>query len=378
MFRKIRTLLLAAALAAGTFALSVALVGTVSASAALLPNFTANTGYPEFTDVKDGQWYTQNVRTACSYGLMNGIGEGLFDPAGTVTVAQVVTIAARLSSTYYADGAQFPADEVWYRPYAEYAIARGWVPADTRFELPCSRAAFAAILSSAVEKSEFAAVNSVDALPDVSWSDWFGDSVFLLYRAGVLSGNDAFGTFSPYSNITRAETAAILSRIVDSSQRKTFTLAVPGASVNGTALYGQAFTVLELVNKERAAAGLAPLQMDTHLLDTAMLRAAELTLNFSHYRPNGWDCYSAFPAGSWSYGENIGKGQDTAATVMHDWMASAGHRASILNPDFHTIGIGCVKAGNAVYWVQCFGTYLYAEAMYESYRDGAQVWNIQT
>ena len=50
------------------------------------------------------------------------------------------------------------------------------------------------------------------------------ESVFYLYNQGVLTGSDAYGTFNPYSQITRAETAAILNRVLDTSKRKTFTL----------------------------------------------------------------------------------------------------------------------------------------------------------
>ena len=42
----------------------------------------------------------------------------------------------------------------------------------------------------------------------------------LLYRSGVLTGSDAFGTFYPNNNISRAEAAAILARIAIPAERK--------------------------------------------------------------------------------------------------------------------------------------------------------------
>ncbi|BAU87675.1 allergen V5/tpx-1 family protein [Streptomyces laurentii] len=57
----------------------------------------------------------------------------------------------------------------------------------------------------------------------------------------------------------------------------------------------------------------------------------------------------------WStYGENIAKGQATAAEVMEGWMNSPGHRANILNCDFREIGIGLHTSGGP-YWTQVFG-----------------------
>lgn len=119
--------------------------------------------------------------------------------------------------------------------------------------------------------------------------------------------------------------------------------------------YGQAYEVLDLVNAERAKEGLSPLAMDRDLLETAMQRAVEISYYFSHERPDGTDCWTAFPAGKRTVGENIAMMQPDPEWVMGSWMNSAGHRANILHPDFTAIGIGCVYVGEAgPYWVQCF------------------------
>lgn len=49
------------------------------------------------------------------------------------------------------------------------------------------------------------------------------DCIYTLYNAGILTGSDAYGTFHPDDGITRAEVAAIMARIIDPAQRKTFT-----------------------------------------------------------------------------------------------------------------------------------------------------------
>lgn len=49
-------------------------------------------------------------------------------------------------------------------------------------------------------------------------------AVYAMYQAGILTGNDAYGTFTPYSTITRAEVAAVVSRMVDPSLRQAFIL----------------------------------------------------------------------------------------------------------------------------------------------------------
>lgn len=47
----------------------------------------------------------------------------------------------------------------------------------------------------------------------------------MLYNAGILTEFDKYGTFKPFSSISRAEVAAIISRMVNTSLRKQFTLA---------------------------------------------------------------------------------------------------------------------------------------------------------
>lgn len=126
--------------------------------------------------------------------------------------------------------------------------------------------------------------------------------------------------------------------------------------VYGTARYDYAFQVLEIVNKERALEGAAPLTMDQDLLSAAMLRSAETVVSFSHTRPNGEKC---FTASSKMSGENIAMGSGalsaTPEQVMIQWMNSPGHKANILTKSYQSIGIGCFVTNYGTYWVQCFG-----------------------
>jgi len=112
--------------------------------------------------------------------------------------------------------------------------------------------------------------------------------------------------------------------------------------------------VIRLVNEERAKAGVAPLEMDLSLMRSCEIRAEELTVLFSHDRPNGTSCFSVIEFDSKASGENIAYGQPNASAVMATWMNSAGHRANILNPNFTHIGAGYIYKNNTTYWVQLF------------------------
>ena len=48
-----------------------------------------------FTDVKDGQWYTEAVAWAAENGIVGGVGDGKFDPDGKITREQLAAILYR-------------------------------------------------------------------------------------------------------------------------------------------------------------------------------------------------------------------------------------------------------------------------------------------
>lgn len=118
--------------------------------------------------------------------------------------------------------------------------------------------------------------------------------------------------------------------------------------------YTNAQKVFKIMNKERKKRKLKPLKLDKNLTKSAMLRAAEIQYNYSHTRPNGTKCTTAF---KWtgSCGENITRLEKTAAKAMKSWMKSKGHKKNILRSDFTRVGVGCfVNSYGDLFWVQCF------------------------
>lgn len=89
-----------------------------------------------------------------------------------------------------------------------------------------SRGEFAIIITGAFPRDALSAINMIPdgAVPDVAKINKCYDSVYCLYRAGILSGVDSQGTFKPNDSITRAEVSTILGNMVDINLRKVFTL----------------------------------------------------------------------------------------------------------------------------------------------------------
>ncbi len=129
-----------------------------------------------------------------------------------------------------------------------------------------------------------------------------------------------------------------------------------GSYANDT-LARYADEVLQLVNQERAKAGLSSLTSERSLTAAANVRAKESRQSFSHTRPNGTSFSTALKEHGVSYrtsGENIAYGQRSPEEVVNGWMNSPGHRANILNASFNKIGIGVYQQNGTIYWSQLF------------------------
>ena len=123
-------------------------------------------------------------------------------------------------------------------------------------------------------------------------------------------------------------------------------------NISGTQNYTYASQVITLLNEQRVNNGLSPLTADSTLTAAAMQRAAETVIYFSHTRPDGSRCFTAFD-GAWR-GENIAAGQADPDEVITGWMNSTGHRKNILEANYTGVGVGCFNYKGINFWVQCF------------------------
>lgn len=198
-----------------------------------IENFYNTNSYTEgiYIDVTKSDWFHANVAMAYDYELMKGNGEGIFSPSGNVTIAEAITIATRINNIYnYGETLYVDVDEefsAWYTPYVVYALDSGIIASEyVDYNAPATRAEFAKILANSMDNVEFTEINYVDdgAIPDVPIDSDCAESVYLLYRAGIIAGSDERGTFYPDSTITRAEAAAIITRMIDPSLRRNIEL----------------------------------------------------------------------------------------------------------------------------------------------------------
>ena len=215
------------------------LLASILAVVLLLLPVSAAENVQQFIDVHPTDWFAEDVQFVNELGLMKGVGVKNFGPGYRLSVAEGLAIACRLHSIYRGNNYEFTQVSPWFQVYVDYAVANG-IMASGQLDPPrtITREQFAYLICGAIPSEELPAINEIGELPDVREDSAYGGFVYRLYRAGVLTGSDQYGTFQPNTPIRRCEIATILTRIADKSRRKTFTLEVNPVVVKDIVLRG--------------------------------------------------------------------------------------------------------------------------------------------
>jgi len=107
--------------------------------------------------------------------------------------------------------------------------------------------------------------------------------------------------------------------------------------------------MLDLVNQERAAAGLRPLAADPEMTEVARRHSADMFARgyFAHDTPEGLTPFDRMRQSDVEFltaGENLALAP-TLQVAHTGLMNSPGHRANILRPQFGRVGIGIMDGG---------------------------------
>ncbi|MBE6726802.1 MAG: S-layer homology domain-containing protein [Ruminococcaceae bacterium] len=207
MTRRIFILVLALVLTAGLF--------PVSALAADLP----------FIDVSPEAWYYGDVKTAVDTGLVNGKTPTTYCPDDQLTYAEAVKLAACMHQKNETGTVSLVNGDPWYQSYVDYAKMKNIIAKDYEWSAKATRAGYMAIFAHALPDSSLAKINEVPdgSIPDVPMTRAEAAEIYKLYRAGILQGSDDKFSCKPDDNIKRSEVAAILTRMMFTANRKSFT-----------------------------------------------------------------------------------------------------------------------------------------------------------
>ncbi|MEO2202757.1 glycoside hydrolase family 3 N-terminal domain-containing protein [Paenibacillus pabuli] len=172
-----------------------------------------------FNDLQYSKWAEDGIEYMAKRGTVAGYGNGKFKPAGLVTRGQAVTFLVR---ELYPEQLEKPAEGTTYsdvpktHPFdkeiaiaAKNGLASGFPDGSFRPDAPLSRAETAAFLTRAYSLSE--------GKQTANWSDaekhWAAAPILVMSSNGLVGGYSD-GTYRPNQTVTRAEYAVFMSRVI--------------------------------------------------------------------------------------------------------------------------------------------------------------------
>ncbi|WP_192868201.1 S-layer homology domain-containing protein [Calderihabitans maritimus] len=177
-----------------------------------------------FNDIAS-HWARGDIETLVERGVVSGYPDGSFRPEKNTTRAEFTKMLVAALDLEARDGAILSfADEVpdWARSYVATAVEKGLVAGyedhTFRADAYITRAEIAAVLVRSMKYKEGISSGAVKAV--VSFSDesdipdWAKESVHAAVRYGIVTGYPD-GSFGPFRNATRAETAAMIRRFLE-------------------------------------------------------------------------------------------------------------------------------------------------------------------
>ena len=146
-----------------------------------------------------------------------GMGNGVFQPDGLFTRAQLAQTLWRMGGSLTARGCSFPDVDpsAWYYDAVMWAVKNGVTVGITPTVFApleaCNRAQMVEFLWNAAGKP----AATIKAVPftDVPDAAWYEDALLWAYEAGIVAGTTST-TFSPAKECTRAEMVCFLVRLL--------------------------------------------------------------------------------------------------------------------------------------------------------------------
>ena len=176
-----------------------------------------------FTDVKEGDWFYEEVLYAYENGLMNGVGDNRFAPNSATTRGMLVTILYRLEGEPAVTGEANFSDVAagqWYTDAVIWAAANDIVNGigDNQFgpENTLTREQLVTMLYRYAQNKGYDMTASADlsGYPDADKiQSWAQEAMTWAVAEGIVEGMD--GNLNPAGHATRAQIATILMRFCE-------------------------------------------------------------------------------------------------------------------------------------------------------------------
>lgn len=174
-----------------------------------------------FTDVPKTAYYYKAVSAFYTLGLASGTTTNRFSPKSRLTLAQCVSFAVLVRARYEGitpDLTRLPG-EPWYGPCMRLAAQWDLLPAGVSPTATVTRLQALYVLWRTLPQEHLEPIRACWRVPGLFPSNPQYGEILALYRAGIISGSDAYGTFIGDAAVTRAQFITMLSALVKCTPR---------------------------------------------------------------------------------------------------------------------------------------------------------------
>lgn len=196
----------------------------------------------EYTDIKSNHWAYEAVKAVSDQAIIKGYPDKSFKPNHTVTYGEFIKMALIAGSGEDAGNA---ASGHWAANYYYKALDleyfSSWDIDKSQLGSPIPRGDMALIISSVLGDYDIDNYDEIqNGIQDVTYQTRHEYDIIKSYAAGVLTGYTD-STFRPDKTLSRAESAAVIHRLVDASKR-ILPVVVVEAATAGAITSGSAVT----------------------------------------------------------------------------------------------------------------------------------------
>ncbi|WP_052723698.1 S-layer homology domain-containing protein [Paenibacillus wulumuqiensis] len=171
-----------------------------------------------------GHWAQTDIQQLADQRIVTGTAQGAFRPNASITRAEMSALLVRTLGLTPIDNSSTTFNDVnssaWYADSVGTAAAAGLIQGDAKGQFrpnaTITREEMAVLLERALSYSGMTVAENINNRPTDrnQAAQWARPAIDRLSASGLISGNAA-GQFQPKKKLTRAESAAILSRLLD-------------------------------------------------------------------------------------------------------------------------------------------------------------------
>lgn len=172
-----------------------------------------------FNDIK-GHWAENEINTLAGDGIVNGVGDNMFEPNRSISRAEFVTLtvkAFKITEGSYDGSFSDVASNAWYASAVGKALESGIISKDDNFRPndPITREEMVKMIVGGwlINNERPQWITMAQFSDKQAVSDWAKDYIDIAVTLGLVKGDNE-GRFNPKNNTTRAESAAVIYRLL--------------------------------------------------------------------------------------------------------------------------------------------------------------------